>query len=989
MSHSSTADASWQALAAAVNSFKEADPLAAVTIITPGLHSARDVLNFVGRHSPSSQGLVNIQVIPLGQWATSLTRVLPEFVNRSEAKALHREGAVRSVVAQDAGVFLDLRESPRTIQAIAKSAQVLEGIAIPPAALQVSALTSDVVRIHHEVSALLKSGFFTMPEVFEAASTLVQSANESVGNVIVFLPEEPQHPSEEEFLQVVTERDATTVIRLENIPEPGDILSQARIITAADPEEESRAIARIVVSAISEGTPGHRIAIAYTSEDPYRVLLHRALDDAGIAVAGTAPRQLSDHSMSRHLLELLALPTEQRLSPVLVLNALASGALIVERGSLPSRNKLEKVYRKLRFNVDTTSSEDEGAEENADDVKIREQFVAYLVALEAEIRSVQDATAWDEVADRLRDFLESNFAPGRSRGRTKDLHGTSLKEWFGELSELPAQLRSLDGIAPSPSAASVVSELDHLITHARRTRHRLGHGVSVSPVQDCVARDVDLLIVCGLAEGFAPPRFAPDPLLPEEFLIALDAGLPTSADRPAIRKRQFFTALHSSRDRIILTCPRGDLRGAGERVPSRWLAPRLNFDGAVDNAENVRSMRDGFAFGVPGFTGPAATSRELKIREGLAAGTVSFPESVSPKLREDFGQAMDLIRDRLERRFTRFNGNLTSAADQGLLPEGAISPTSLERYAGWPLSFFFVDILDAPPLDDLVLSSEMDALHRGNLLHRVLERFVLETSQEPDKLEPEALESLLQEEARALKKTYGAFWIDVFFDRAVADLARELSEWFDVHEERLRAGYTVDGTERVFGRPGMEADAQNPPVVVEFDDGLVLRFRGQIDRLDSTPEGGVEVIDYKSGNITYLEKIAKNPPTLNKTKFQLAIYGLFALADSQRDHTMPPPIASYWFTKASGSRDDAGDAQCFVSITLDEATVDQAGSDITDLARLIQGGYFPPGAPLSGFDRYTDLQTKDTITDLWDGMKHDPALAPFLAVFGPLEEEEE
>lgn len=990
MSQSSNASAPWKELADAVARAKGSNPLEPLTIVTPGLHSARDVLNFVGRHSPASEGLVNIHVMPLGQWARKLTGVLPEFLDRSEATALHREGAIRSVLEKDPGVFSALKNSPRTIQAIGKSIQVLEGIAISPAARQVSALTTDVIRIHEEVSVLLKARFFTLSEVFEAARVVLHTPGKSVGNVIVFLPEKPEHPSEQAFLTALTERDSTTIITRsgEDSVSATDALSHARIIRAADPEEESRAVARIVASAISDGTPGHRIAVAYTAEDPYRVLVHRALDDAGIAIAGGAPRQLSDHAMSRHLLELLSVPEDVRLSPVIVLNALASRSLVWAGRGLPHPNKLEDVYRKLRFSADNSSAEDEVGGDNADQIKTRKQFLAYLSGLESEIRAVQGAPTWEGVVQELSGFLERNFLPNAQLSRIRDLHGTSLKEWFDELSELPAQLKSLEGIAPAPTAESVVSELDHLISRSRKTRNRLGHGVSVAPLQDCGARDVDLLIVCGLAEGFAPPRFAPDPLLPEEFLSALDQGLPTSVERTARRKQQFFTALQSSNDQIVLTIPRGDLRGAGERVPSRWLASRFDTSGTLLDAVDVRSMRDGFASGVPGFSSKETTSRELAIRQGLSVGKISFPSSVRTTTATDFEQALTLIGDRLDRRFTRFNGNLSSAKELGLLPERPISPSSLERYASWPLSFFFVDILEAYPLDDLVLSSEMDSLHRGNLLHKVLERFVLETPQEPDALDPLALERLLEEEARELKKTYGAFWIDVFFERAVADLVTELAEWFEVHEARLKSGYTFVGAERDFGRSGMKADPRYPSVKVELDDGSTFSFRGQIDRIDSRPGGGQEIIDYKSGNIAYLEKIAKNPPTLNKTKFQLVIYGLFALWMSPRESGQAAPTASYWFTKASGARDSSGAPHCFVSITLDEETVRQAESDIRELATLIQGGYFPPSAPESGFDRYTDLQGKETVTDMWDGIKKDPALAPFLAVFGPAEEVE-
>lgn len=990
MTQSSNTSAPWKELADAIEVAKRSNPLDPLTVITPGLHSARDVLNFVGQNSPAAKGLVNIQVMPLSQWARQLTRALPEFIARSEATALHREGAVRSVLEKNAGVFADLKNSPRTIQAIGKSIQVLDGIDISPAARQVSALTADVVRIYEEVSIVLTARFFTLSEVFEAASDVLQKPGNSIGNVIVFLPEKPDHPSEEAFLKALTQRDGTTVISRsgEDSVSATDVPSHARIITAADPEEESRALARIVASAISDGTPGHRIAVAYTAEDPYRVLIHRALDEAGIAIAGGAPRQLSDHAMSRHLLELLSVPDDVRLSPVIVLNALASRSLVWAGRGLPHPNKLEKVYRKLRFSADSSSADEEVGGDNAEEIKTREQFLAYLSVLESEIRGVQSAPTWEGVAQELSGFLERNFLPSAQLSSIRDLHGTSLKEWFDSLFELPAQLKSLEGIAPAPTAESVVSELDHLISHSRRTRNRLGHGVSVAPLQDCGARDVDLIIVCGLAEGFAPPRFAPDPLLPEEFLTVLDQGLPTSVDRSARRKQQFFTALQSSNDQIILTIPRGDLRGAGERVPSRWLASRFDTNGTLPDADDVRSMRDGFASGVPGFTSMAVTARELKIRQGLSLGRISFPSGAQANTLEDFEHALTLIGDRLARRFTRFNGNLTSAKELGLLPERPISPTSLERYAAWPLSFFFVDILEAYPLDDLVLSSEMDALHRGNLLHKVLERFVLETSQEPDALDPLALERLLGEEARELKKTYGAFWIDVFFDRAVADLAAELIEWFTVHEERLKTGYTFVGAERDFGRSGTKADPLYPPVRVELDDGSTFYFRGQIDRIDSRPDGGQEVIDYKSGNIAYLEKIEKNPPTLNKTKFQLVIYGLFALWMSGREPGQAAPTASYWFTKASGERDSSGAPQCFVSITLDEETVQQAESDIRELATLIQGGFFPPHAPESGFDRYTALQGKDTVTDMWDGVKKDPAVAPFLAVFGQLEEAE-
>lgn len=978
----------WRALVQAVTEAKTPDALARVTVIAPTLHSARDVMSFLALHSPDGSGFVNVEVTTLIQWARKVSQTFPTFLTRSEATALHREGAVRKVLSQDPGVFVDLRDSSHTIEALARSVNTLEGISVPPEALKISTLASEVHRIHGEVAGILRAAFYSQPEVMETTNKWLRETDPDLGAMILFLLEDPLHPLESALYESLRQHRNTTVI--EWVPDPENtIVDAVRVVTAPDPEEEARTIARLVVGALDDGVPGHRILVALAAEDPYRVLIHRAFDDAGVHVAGSAPRQLADQAISHHLLEFLKLRVSNPIDPVAVLDALASGALETSGRDLPSRSAIERTYRRLRF-----SSEDEYDPIDPDDpdfreLEIRDKFLGYIAEIEAGIEKIHACQNWQDVSIVLVKFLKEFFEPKGKKARIKDRLGVSLKERFEDLMALPLELGLLDNVAPSPDPASIVAKLEHLIGASRKNRERIGHGVSVATIEECLGRDIDLAIVCGVAEGFAPPRFAPDPLIPEEFIEALGAGLASPIVRAQRRKDHFFHVLQSAQSEAIVTVPRGDLRGAGERVPSRWLAARMSNEGTINNAEHVPSQRRGYSHGAPGAARRASNPRERRIREGMTTGKIGFANSDRPLMTTDFDQSLQLISDRQAKRFSRFNGNLSAHSAEALLPDRQFSPTSLERYVTWPLSFFLVDVLDAKPLDELVLSSEMDALHRGTLIHKVLERFLLKAIDDGTTPPFQYLRELLQEESSKLKDSYGTFWVQVFFDRAVKDIGTELEGWFEEHVRRVESGWQVKEAEKVFGNPPLKTGIVDSAVAVELDGGGQILFKGQVDRIDMSSEGQIQVIDYKAGSRISLEKLESNPPSLGRTKFQLGVYGLFAQSLDMSQASDKTALASYWFTKYSAEVNSEGDPACYVTISLEETILDEFQDDIRAVVSLIQDGLFPPKAPEFGFDRYTDLQSQETVGDLWSGMKDSPSLARFREVFGLDEEESE
>jgi hypothetical protein len=81
-----------------------------------------------------------------------------------------------------------------------------------------------------------------------------------------------------------------------------------RVVSTSDPDDEVRAVVRLVVDAAREGVPLERMAVLYGAPDPYARLVHEQLAAAGIPHNGAAVRTLAGSVLGRGLLGLLALP---------------------------------------------------------------------------------------------------------------------------------------------------------------------------------------------------------------------------------------------------------------------------------------------------------------------------------------------------------------------------------------------------------------------------------------------------------------------------------------------------------------------------------------------------------------------------------------------------------------------------------------------------------------------------------------------------------
>jgi len=202
--------------------------------------------------------------------------------------------------------------------------------------------------------------------------------------------------------------------------------------------------------------------------------------------------------------------------------------------------------------------------------------------------------------------------------------------------------------------------------------------------------------------------------------------------------------------------------------------------------------------------------------------------------------------------------------------------------------------------DRLALGEPLSDLERrdeGNELHTLL----AELAPHPTASWPRVLAELL--------RTWVADAPDALVAGERARLARRVSATM-AEEAQLAAGAL-----------GHEAEVRTDiPIPVPGHDALVLR--GSIDRLDTLPDGGVRLVDYKRGSLTALSEALRE-----ERDGQLLAYLLGARAMGL------PPAGAYYLGLSDGRRDGWG---AVPALKKGAATL-KDGLPLADLERLAAG----------------------------------------------------
>jgi len=448
------------------------------------------------------------------------------------------------------------------------------------------------------------------------------------------------------------------------------------------------------------------------------------------------------------------------------------------------------------------------------------------------------------------------------------------------------RLRDLDvtGARPTPDKLSWI--LGRMLTRSARRTKRFQHtGVTASGIMGARGVTFDTVIVPGLVEKGFPRHIGEQPLLTEpdrEALNAAAAGLgcgelPLQRQRPDEERYLFRLALGSARRTAVLTYSRLDQDKGRPRIPSRFLgevgsvmagrsvraslieaaAPegwyrRVPLNRGEWSEEELRLALDGREYDAAVFAGPGLR------RTGYLAG-----------VSEHFRRALDMENGRWRSAaFGPYDGKVRAPdlldalqRDRGSTGR-AVSPTRFETYARCPFEYFLTYALGIGEVEEPSEELLLTPLERGALVHKLL-RSLYEES-----LKGRPLGRLADGEVDALASRAG----ELLAALGAAPAQQRPAVWAVEGGEMLdqvRALLLHERAEHAGAAPEeFEFEFEHAPAAL----GGELAFHGRIDRLDRLPDGGVQVVDYKTGRRAAFKKNS----FAGGTQLQLPIYLLCA-----------------------------------------------------------------------------------------------------------------
>lgn len=414
-------------------------------------------------------------------------------------------------------------------------------------------------------------------------------------------------------------------------------------------------------------------------------------------------------------------------------------------------------------------------------------------------------------------------------------------------------LATVEDIAALRGPRCTASELLRVLEGARvtlapgRTR---GNHVQVMSAERARSRRFSAVILGGLNAGEFPELPAEDALTaPGLAGELLSAGIDMSprVDMDAERML-FYQVVTGARSRLVLSRMVCDDDGRPMRPSPLW-------------EEFLDLYRDPVT-GKP-YHGTALPVRRLELAD--FAETDDAPVAERRRLR---AAAAGTTQDEPRIRYARYRSRPRSGCvDSELVAEFAatdtFSATELEAYLGCPFRWFYEKRLHPERLDQ-----QIDALEKGTLAHRIMQRFY----------EARAAEGLGRvtsanaEEALALHRAVAAL--------ALAESPRpsSLSE-----EEMLHAA--VVASRRIVERDAAFLPAFEPVEnelrfnTKQWDPPIELGsffLKGRIDRIDAC-SSGIVVIDYKTGS-----SVPKKKDLERQQLVQLPLYALVAAKRLQR-----------------------------------------------------------------------------------------------------------
>jgi ATP-dependent helicase/nuclease subunit B len=735
------------------------------------------------------------------------------------------------------------------------------------------------------------------------------------------------------------------------------------VVCAPDAPGEVREAMRIIAAELEAGRPLHRIGVVYRQADPYARLLEEELESAGIPMHGPSVRTLAQTVAGRTLLGALALADEQ-FSRTAVVRWMSAAPIRFDGNRVRSARWARTARRAGVVRGADQWTDRLGRVAISDDrAAPLAEFIAWLV-VEC---GAEDRASWVEWADWASGFLRLTLGSPAARRRWPEADLVS----YDAVERVVEGLRSLAVVEPGPiSRVAVLSHLTAMLAAPAGRRGSFGHGVLCGALRHVVGVDLDVLVVLGMAEGAFPPTGVSSAVLWRGEREAI--GSPLAPDARARDERRTYLAATASAPTRFLMSPRAS--GGQVAHPSPWLVDEVRA-----HEIDISSFDAELAHPV----GPPASVHEHDLRDLRRWPRAALTSHPLVSSSEWLTRGIDGIEARTSDAFSEWEGNV-GAHEQLAISDRLLSATALQTWASCPAHYLFKNVLGVHEQDDVADVDELEARHRGSMVHLILERLGREHLNQliagADQLRlvfpgsgswtvtardaiTEVTEEVFAEFELLGSAPYPILW-EVDKRRMVRDVLRTLDS--DEADAMLLA------VEHKFG----EGEGERP-FVLQLDDGRELRFRGAIDRVDRLHDR-LRVVDYKTGKdeteASVREGIAVG------TLLQLPLYGLAAQAEFD---PAAPVAAGYWYISSKGKWKR-------VFIPIDEQIRERFMQSLGLIASGIAGGVFPANPGKEDFHsfescRYCDYDRicPSDRDRAWQRLQHAPALRGYLELSTP------
>ena len=772
----------------------------------------------------------------------------------------------------------------------------------------------------------------------------------------------------------------------------------ARLLIAPTPREEIRWVIRRVMMDAENGTPFREIAILYRKSEPYSSLIPEELKLAGLPVAGPDPSPLSQTAVGRALTGLMKLAGSDFARDDVM--SWLTGCPVKPPGTPASRfvpSRWDAISRKAgvvrgleQWDLRLAAYAD-NLERRADDEDRGEIYAHQAAGMKTEARAARDLAAFVKA-------LDESLTPPDDGGAWADFREWAWRTFekyltnradipdaeFAALQKIESRMDELEtaqAIDPSPTFDAFRRALDEALSASAGRLGPTGEGVFVAQFAAAAAMRFSAAYFVGMIEGAAPPALRENPLMPDRERVAAggaDAGLPLLNERRARERLQYLSAMATA-PRRTLSCPVADPVGGRENHPSRWMLemasalageriaaadlPSMSGAAWLDVITSPETALETVAQSVPADVHDYDVERVWRwTRDGRPARNHPIAKSGS------LARALDLGRLRNARRLTEWDGNLSKSRGLSrILNRPRHSPTSLERWASCPFSYFLGYGLRIGALDKPEDTYSLSPLERGSLIHDILEEFIRETAKSGDSPKPGerwddgARETLRRVAARRFRDRERAgvtgrrlAWrLDQ--DEMLADLDAFL-EWDANMRERFGVSPSPKLVEAQFGMGG-----DTPDVEIALNGGESIRFRGMVDRIDvGETETGRRalVMDYKTGSKYPYDGLDDDPFDHGK-KLQLAVYSLAAraiLGSGAWDEASIEARAAYAFVTGRGGFEIRPNAPADYNAPGNQAKFREV---LGAILGGIQSGVFPANPGESGYYGYENCRFCD------------------------------